>query len=116
MFENGLKLFTQPHPARTKTTLQNLHDQENSNSSRSPVSDNIIGLKWGTWCGSPSLADPKLILRKNFKPNNATNVVAFGKSDCAVLPLGWFSFVLLVLVQTSCALTVQVCTGANKTK
>ena len=82
------QLFTQPHPARTKSTLQNLQDQENCDSSILPVSDNLIGLKWGTWCGSPSLAEPKLILRKNFKPNNATNVVAFGKSDCAVLPIG----------------------------
>ena len=48
----------------------------------------MSGLKWGTWCASPSLQEPKLILRKTFRPGNAVSVYAFGKSDCAVLPVG----------------------------
>ena len=80
------QLFTTPHPAKLKSTVE--IEKNNEKNGEYPLCENIVGLKWGTWCGSPSLQEPKLILRKHFKPNNAVSVVAFGMSDCAVLPVG----------------------------
>ena len=74
------QLFTSSHPPKSRINP--------AEQSEFPICENISGLSWGRWCGSPALQEPKLILRKHFKPNNATVVVAFGKSDCAVLPIG----------------------------
>ena len=79
------QLFTAPHPPKLKSRIA---DENVKKEAEFPLCENISGLNWGRWCGSPALQEPKLILRKHFKPNNAVTVVAFGKSDCAVLPVG----------------------------
>ena len=79
------QLFISAHPHKLKSDVEKLKNQEKC---ETPVLDTAKGLKWGAWCGSPSLPLPSLVMKKSFSPSSAVGVCAFGKSDCAMLQLG----------------------------
>ena len=51
------QLFTQPHPAKLKSTISVESDHESISSLNNEwnICANVSGLKWGTWCASPAL-------------------------------------------------------------
>jgi hypothetical protein len=55
------QLFASSHPAKYKSDIERSKIQEKS---KIKVLDSISGLKWGLWCGSPSLSEPSLTMKK----------------------------------------------------
>ena len=49
------QLFTSAHPNKLKSDVEKLKSQEKC---ETPVFETAKGLKWGAWCGSPSLPLP----------------------------------------------------------
>ena len=80
------QLFTSPHPHRTKADIESLKKHERAKDLEDGILANVSGLKWGNWCGSPTLTPPIMILKKAFNSSAAVHVTAFSKTDCAVLP------------------------------
>lgn len=81
------QLFTSPHPHRAKADIESLKKHERAKDAlEDGILANVSGLKWGNWCGSPTLTPPIMILKKAFNSSAAVHVTAFSKTDCAVLP------------------------------
>ena len=80
------RLFTSPHPQRARADIELLKKHEHTIKIENGILANVNGLKWGNWCGSPTLSPPIMIMKKAFNSSAAVHVTSLSKTDCAVLP------------------------------